>query len=60
MKERLKLENLLPIPNGQNAGEILFQALAYLIDWSEDRSKLALKQYADYHREYPNFVRISI
>lgn len=60
LKERLQLERYLPIPSGQDAGEVLFDALQYMIDNGEAKSKRQLSHYADCHREYPNFVRISI
>lgn len=60
IKERLHLERYLPVPGDQDAGEVLFQALDYLIDRSESRTKRQLAHYADCHRDYPNFVRISI
>lgn len=60
VKERLHLERYLPIPIGQDAGDILFKALEYMIDDGETRSKRQLSHYADCHRDYPNFVRISI
>ncbi len=60
VKERLHLEKHLPIPTGQNAGDILFEALGYMIDNGAKRSKLQLTHYAECHREYPKFVQISI
>ncbi len=59
-KERHKLEKLLPIENGNEAGAVLFTELGYFIDNSEAATKRQLAQYADYHREYPQFVRIAV
>jgi hypothetical protein len=60
VKERLFLERFLPIAPEKDAGEELFKALGYMIDNSEKRSKQQLSHYADYHREYPNFICILI
>ncbi len=60
VKERLHLERHLPVASNQDAGEVLWQALQYMIDQSVNRSKRQLAHYADCHREYPNFIRISI
>ena len=58
-KERLHLERHLPVAPGLNAGEELQALLDYRIDNSEKTSVRQLGQYADYHREYPQFVRVA-
>jgi hypothetical protein len=58
VKERLKLEKLLPINESQNAGDILNTELCYLIDENEAQSKEQLSHYADYYRDYPNFIKV--
>lgn len=60
VKERLHLERYLPVLDGQDAGETLFEALQYMIENGAKRSKQQLSHYADCHRDYPNFVRISL
>lgn len=60
MKERLFLERLLPINSKDDAGEELYKALGYMIDNGEKRSKQQLSHYSEYHRDYPNFIRIMI
>lgn len=60
VKERLYVEHHLPVEAGTDAGEVLYAALEYMIDESAKRSKQQLAQYADYYREYPHFVRISM
>lgn len=60
IKERLHLERHLPVPPGQDAGETLFRELNYKIDNGERQSKEQLLQYALCHREYPNFIRITV
>jgi hypothetical protein len=60
VKERLHLEHLLPVAENKDVGEELLQALGYMIDNGRKTSKQQLSHYADYHRDYPNFVRISI
>lgn len=60
VKERLLLERHLPCPSDKDAGDILFEELQYKIHDSEKASKRQLSHYADYHRDYPNFVRISL
>ena len=54
-KERLHLQELLPCPSG--AGTILHQALGYRIDYSTAQTEAKLKQYAEFHRYYPYFMR---
>lgn len=56
-KERHRLEHLLPVGAGEDAGDVLFGELKYFIDNGEAATKRTLRQYADYYREYPNFVR---
>lgn len=60
LKERFHLESLLPVLDGQDAGTELFDKLGYYIDVSEDSSKRQLSHYAEYCREYPNFLRITV
>jgi hypothetical protein len=54
-KERLHLQNLLPCR--QRAGKTLHQALGYLVDEDRARTEAKLKQYADFHRFYPYFMK---
>ena len=54
-KERLHLQKLLPCRSG--AGGILYAALGYLVDDDKPRTKAKLKQYADFHRYYPYFMK---
>jgi hypothetical protein len=58
MKERLFLEHMLPVAPGQIVGEELLQALGYMIDDGKRKTIQQLAHYADYCRDYPNFVRI--
>lgn len=57
VKERLTLEHRLPVENGEDAGEILYDMLKYRIDDSERKTKTQLSHYADCQRDYPNFIR---
>ena len=59
-KERHKLERLLPLDKEVEAGGALYAELGYFIDNSEAATKRQLAQYADYHREHPQFVRIAV
>ena len=59
-KERLALERYLPLPVGSDAGEELYPHLGYKIDNTLQSSKRKLVQYADFHREYPQFVRVAL
>ncbi|HKZ82095.1 MAG TPA: O-methyltransferase [Anaerolineae bacterium] len=54
-KERLHLQNLLPCSS--SAGRTLREALGYLIDKDRESTEAKLKQYADFHRYYPYFMR---
>ena len=54
-KERLHLQKLLPCRSG--AGRTLRQALGYLVDEDTARTEAKLKQYADFHRYYPYFMK---
>jgi len=54
-KERLHLECLLPCSG--SAGAALREALGYLIDRDRRSTEAKLKQYADFHRYSPYFVR---
>jgi hypothetical protein len=57
LKERLHFASLLPVADGKDAGTILHQALGYTIDRNEETSKKQLSAYAEYYREYPNFIK---
>lgn len=59
IKERLLLESILPIPPDEDKGELLYKTLKYKIGDTDKNTKKQLAQYADYHRDYPNFVRMS-
>jgi hypothetical protein len=54
-KERLALQKYLPCE--EDAGRKLLKILGYSID--DDRTKAAakMKQYAEFYRYYPYFVR---
>ena len=54
-KERLHLQHLLPC--GNRAGSVLRQALGYHIDDDRQRSEMKLRQYADFHRYFPYFMK---
>lgn len=54
-KERLHLQQHLPCE--QDTGKRLLEVLGYTIDASRRRSALKLKQYADFHRFFPYFVK---
>ena len=55
-KERLHLQGILPCP--ENPGETLRLNLGYLIDEeNEEDTERKFKQYADYHRYAPYFMR---
>lgn len=60
VKERLRLEPYLPVEEGTDAGEWLFPILGYRTHDSDKTCKKQLAHYADIHRDYPYFVRISI
>ena len=55
MKERLYLQNILPMPTV--SGAILRRKLGYLIEDDAAETDEALKQYAIFHRYSPYFVR---
>jgi hypothetical protein len=59
-KERLGLERYLPLPVGTDAGVELQARLGYKIDFTDSTSRRKLAQYADFHREYPQFVRVAL
>jgi len=59
VKERLHLEKHLPVAADKDAGDALEPVLGYRIDRTSDSSRRQLSQYAGYHREYPQFVRIA-
>ena len=54
-KERLHLQEHLPC--GEHAGRVLREALGYLIDDDRQKTEDRLKQYADFHRYAPYFMR---
>lgn len=58
LKERLFIEHILPIVGDQNAGEELYNLLNYNIGRSKSDSLEQLTRYAEYYRDYPNFIRI--
>lgn len=58
LKERLRLENRLPVADRSQAGDILHEALGYNIDRSVAVSKKRLAEYAYYYRDYPHFVKM--
>ena len=60
VKERLHLEEHLPIAEDKNAGEMLFKKLGYMIENNANQSKKQLSHYAYCYRDYPNFIRILI
>jgi len=54
-KERLQLQRLLPL--SANAGKILRKSLGYLIDEDIRKTDIKLRQYADFHRYFPYFMK---
>jgi len=54
-KERLHLQKHLPC--GQDAGRRLLRVLGYRVDVDRARAVAKMKQYADFYRYYPLFVR---
>ncbi len=58
VKERLQLECLLP--EERNAAKVLAEALKYRIDDSDGKYRQKLRDYADFHRYYPYFAKISV
>jgi len=54
-KERLHLQEKLPCL--VSPGRTLRQALGYLIDDDKATTEAKLKQYADFHRHFPYFLR---
>lgn len=54
-KERLLLAGHLP--SGGNIGQQLVDALGYFVDDDRRRSVAKMKQYAEFHRYFPYFVR---
>jgi len=54
-KERLHLQRFLPCD--KDVGRVLRQALGYLIDSDQAHTEVTLRQYADFHRYYPYFIR---
>lgn len=60
LKECFKLEEYLPTATGVDSGENLSGVLNYRIDYTDKGTKKQLSQYADHHREYPRFVRLTV
>lgn len=55
-RERLHLQHLLPV--SEKAGKVLREALGYLIEGNDRKAtEKKLKQYADFHRYSPYFIR---
>lgn len=54
-KERLHLQRHLPLK--QNTGRRLLKVLGYTLDEDEANSIVMLKQYADFYKYYPFFVK---
>jgi hypothetical protein len=54
-KERLQLQRQLPCT--ANAGRTLRVALGYLIESNTQRTDAKLRQYADFHRFFPYFMK---
>jgi len=54
-KERLHLQKHLPLK--KNTGRGLLKILGYTLDGDKDSSMLMLKQYADFYRYFPYFVK---
>jgi hypothetical protein len=54
-KERLHLQHRLPC--NRNAGRVLRLALGYFIDNGARRTEAKLRQYADFHRYFPYFMK---
>lgn len=54
-KERLHLQKYLPIE--RDAGRKLLRVLGYSIDDDRAKATAKMKQYADFYRYYPHFVR---
>lgn len=57
--ERHWLDKHLPKRDRDSLGKSLLGKLKYHIDNGEKQTEDALRQYAKYYREYPNFARIS-
>lgn len=54
-KERLHLQKHLPLK--KNPGRRLLKVLGYALDGDEENSIFMLKQYADFYRYFPYFVK---
>ena len=57
--ERHVLDRHLPRRDQDALGNLLLKKLKYHVDNGETRTKVALRQYARYYREYPSFVKAS-
>jgi hypothetical protein len=61
LKERLRLEKLLPVlSTSSSSGDALHKELGYCIVLGVETSIKQLSRYADYYRDYPNFIRVDI
>ena len=54
-KERVHLQRRLPCDT--NAGKVLRRALGYLIETDTRRTEAKLRQYAEFHRYFPYFMK---
>lgn len=57
--ERHWLDKHLPKRDHDSLGKTLLQKLKYQIDEGEKHTENALRQYAKYYREYPNFAKVN-
>jgi hypothetical protein len=57
--ERHWLDKHLPKRDREGLGKVLLRKLKYQIDGGEKHSEDALRQYAKYYREYPNFAKVN-
>lgn len=57
--ERHWLDKHLPKRDREGLGKVLLRKLKYQIDEGEKHSEDALRQYAKYYREYPNFAKVN-
>lgn len=59
MLERHWLDKHLPKRDRESLGKMLLRKLKYQIDEGEKHTEDALRQYAKYYREYPNFAKVN-
>jgi len=57
--ERHWLDKHLPQRDRESLGKMLLRKLKYQIDEGEKHTEDALRQYAKYYREYPNFAKVN-